>query len=106
MTKLKPVTNQTTLSIIEKLRSDRERLKAELEQINSMLEPLENDAIAYIENGGTPILDYFMSIEVSTRVIPKWKQEYIDALGETAAKAVQDRTPPTTYKKLIITPRR
>lgn len=105
--KLKAVEiTDSKVSAIRRLREHRDELKAKIEDIERGLSELEAEAIAYIEAGGSPLLEHFMSVEVTTRVIPKWKQEFIKMLGEKAAKTVIDSTEPTTYKKLIITTRR
>lgn len=105
---MKPVLllNRSKVGILVELRNRRDVLAKELEVLNEQVKALDDEVIAYLESGGNPLQDYYLSIEVTTRVIPKWKVEFVKALGEAAAKAVQDRTPPTTYKKLIITSRR
>jgi hypothetical protein len=58
--------------------------------------------IKRLENGAIVNAACAVSIRVTQRRYPAWKSHFVEVCGAQAADRVQQETPPTLYKKLVI----
>lgn len=85
------------------LRESKSFLKKRLEQIDSDLESLEQELIGRIEDGAEVTCRYPVSVKVTERRYPSWKDAFLGIAGEQEAKRITESTAPTISKSLIVT---
>lgn len=93
--------SRSMLDRYSELKAQQKELRAELSLLEKESEALSQSLQAYTEEKGGSVLccDYALRIEDGD-VRPKWKEEYIAALGPSAALSVVQRTPAS--KKLTV----
>lgn len=84
------------------LRESKAFIKKRLEQIDSDLAAFEDEMIARIENGASIESRHLVSIKISERRYPSWKDAFISVAGAPEAKKVIDSTAPTISKLIVI----
>lgn len=99
--KLKSV-DDTDISKLLNLRESKSFLKKRLEQIDSDIEAIEKDLIERIDLGAQIICRYPVSVKVTERRYPSWKEEFIKLAGEQKAKNITELTPPTVSKSIVV----
>lgn len=97
-----PITEMEIANLLN-LRESKSFLKKRLEQIDSDLESLEQELIGRIEHGVTVTCRYPVSVKVTERRYPSWKDAFIGIAGEQEAKRITESTAPTISKSLIVT---
>lgn len=85
------ITDADVIKVIN-LRESKAFIKKRLEQIDSDLTALEDEMIAKIEDGASIESCHLVSIKISERRYPSWKDAFISVAGEPEAKRVIDST--------------
>ncbi len=96
-----PVSDLDVTKLIN-LRESKTFLKKRLEQIDLDLSTAEDELIARIEAGAQIVTQYPVSIKITERRYPSWKDAFIKALGDSEAKKVTDITAPTISKSIVV----
>jgi hypothetical protein len=90
------------LARILNLRNAKAFLKKRLEQIDSDLSLLEDELIARFESGATIDSHHMVSIKITERRCPSWKDAFMNLAGEQEAKRIIDSTAPHVSKSIVI----
>ena len=97
-----PSVAESDVTKLLNLRESKSFLKKRLEQIDSELEALEQDLIERLEQGAEVKCRYPVSIKVTERRYPSWKDAFIGIAGEQEAKRITESTAPTISKSLVV----
>lgn len=98
--KLKVTNDQ--ISRILSLREMKKALSKKLDKLEDELKSNESHIIELIECGCEVDSEFNISINESSKVYPKYKEEIEKRLGEKVLKEVINSTVPKLFKKLVI----
>lgn len=98
----KLIITDSGISQILSLREMRKALKSKLDKLEEQLHVSESQIMDSIESGYEVHSSFSVSINESSKVYPKYKEEIERRLGEKVLKEIIDNTRPKVSKKLVI----
>jgi hypothetical protein len=90
------------LDRVKELQEKTQELSAKLKALCKELDPLEKSCIERLENGWRCPMGRQAAIEKSQRIAPRWKEHFIELLGEKEAAKVIAETEPSVTKHLVV----
>jgi len=90
------------ISRILSLREMKKALSKKLDKLEDELKSNESQIIELIECGCEVDSEFNISINESSKVYPKYKEEIENRLGDKVLKEIINSTQPKLFKKLII----
>ncbi len=99
----KPIVEKVQIEKILAMRETQKALRERLALIEKAIGDAEGEVIGLVESGAdTTQAGYAVSVSVSERRYPSWKEHFISLMGKEKADQILEQTTPTIYRRLVV----